>query len=219
MPSSLSYAMVAVGLGSAIAPRRLLRPFLLIGAASAVIPDVDAICRPFYGAAGDIEALGGHRGFTHSVVFAAVMGLVASSAILVNERWKGYRLRLGLLVAAATCLHGVLDLFTRVGAETSPVQSSMGGLSVARESVTQNETSRATAPPTVASNRFSVMSSRTIRPRVARVRVAPPAPSRVRAAREDQVREIRAGDDQHERDHQQQRRRHGTASGGHRREP
>lgn len=122
MPSSVSHAMVAVALGSMIAPRRLFRPFLVFGAAAAVLPDIDAIGRPFYGAAGDIEALGGHRGFTHSVVFAAVMGFVAFSAALLNDGWRGYRVRFGLFVAAATCLHGVLDLFTSIGATTSPVQ-------------------------------------------------------------------------------------------------
>jgi inner membrane protein len=122
VPSSLSHAMVAVTLGSIVAPRRLLRPFLVIGAASAVLPDIDAIGRPFYGAAGDIEALGGHRGFTHSLVFASVMGLVAFAAVLVNARWRGYRVRFGLFVAAVTCLHGVLDLSSSIGAATSPVQ-------------------------------------------------------------------------------------------------
>ena len=46
MPSSLSHAMVAVAAGSVIAPRRLLRPFLIIGAVCAVLPDIDAIGRP-----------------------------------------------------------------------------------------------------------------------------------------------------------------------------
>lgn len=122
MPSSVSHAMVAVALGSMIAPRRLFRPFLVFGAAAAVLPDVDAIGRPFYGAAGDIDALGGHRGFTHSVVFAAVMGVVAFSAARLNDSWRGHHVRFGLFVAAATCLHGVLDLFTSIGATTSPVQ-------------------------------------------------------------------------------------------------
>ena len=51
-----------------------------------------------------------------------VMGLVAFSAALLNDRWRGYRVRFALFVAAATCLHSVLDLFTSIGATTSPVQ-------------------------------------------------------------------------------------------------
>ena len=53
----------------------------------AVIPDIDAIGRPFYGAAGDLEWLGGHRGFTHSLTFAALLGLLAPLATIGRARW------------------------------------------------------------------------------------------------------------------------------------
>lgn len=122
MPSSLSHAMVAVTVGSLVAPRELLRPFLIIGATCAVLPDIDAIGRPFYGVAGDLQTVGGHRGFTHSITFAALLGVVVSSVTLVDPRSRGQRLRLGLFVAVVTALHGVLDLFTSIGALTSPVQ-------------------------------------------------------------------------------------------------
>ena len=122
MPSSLSHAMVAVTVGSLVAPRRFLRPFLIIGATCAVFPDIDAIGRPFYGVAGDLQTLGGHRGLTHSITFAAMLGVAVSSATVVDPKWRGQRLRFGLFVAVATALHGVLDLFTSIGAITSPVQ-------------------------------------------------------------------------------------------------
>lgn len=114
--------MVAVAAGSVVAPRGLLRPFLIVGAACAVLPDVDAIGRTFYGAAGDVQALGGHRGLTHSITFAVLLGLVVSSVTLVDRRFRGYRARLALFIAATTALHGVLDAFTSIGALTSPVQ-------------------------------------------------------------------------------------------------
>lgn len=122
MPSSLSHAMVAVTAGSVVAPRQLLRPFLIIGAACAVLPDIDAIGRPFYGASGDVQALGGHRAFTHSMTFAALLGFVVPLATLIDPKWKGHRVRVGLFVAIATGFHGVLDVFTSIGATTSPVQ-------------------------------------------------------------------------------------------------
>jgi membrane-bound metal-dependent hydrolase YbcI (DUF457 family) len=114
--------MVAVTAGSILAPPRLLKPFLIIGTACAVVPDVDAIGRLFYGAGGDVAALGGHRGFTHSVTFAALLGLVISFVALIDQRFEGHRLRLGIFVAIATGFHGVLDVFTSIGATTSPVQ-------------------------------------------------------------------------------------------------
>ena len=113
MPSSLSHAMVAVTLGSLVAPRKLLRPFLIIGATCAVLPDIDAIGRPSYGVAGDLQSLGGHRGFTHSITFATMLGVVVSSVTAIDRRWTGQRVRLGIFIAVVTALHGVLDLVTQ----------------------------------------------------------------------------------------------------------
>jgi membrane-bound metal-dependent hydrolase YbcI (DUF457 family) len=112
--------MLAVAAGSALAPRPLLKPFLVIGAVCAVLPDIDAFGR-LYGA-GDIEALGGHRGFTHSIAGALSLGLLVALATLPWARWSGYRLRLALFIVLATASHGLLDAFTSIGATTSPVQ-------------------------------------------------------------------------------------------------
>ena len=105
-----------------MAPRPLVRPFLIVGATCAVIPDLDAIGRPLYHAAGDLEFLGGHRGFTHSLAFALVVGVIAGMATMRNARWNRVRLRFAIFVALATALHGVLDTLTSIGAVTSPVQ-------------------------------------------------------------------------------------------------
>jgi inner membrane protein len=121
VPSSLSHAMVAVATGSVVAPRRLLWPFLVVGAACAVLPDIDAVGRPFYHAAGDVQALGGHRAFTHSITFAALLGLLVAAVTFVGSEWRGYRVRLMIFVAFVTASHGILDLFTSIGASTSPV--------------------------------------------------------------------------------------------------
>jgi membrane-bound metal-dependent hydrolase YbcI (DUF457 family) len=120
MPSSLSHGMVAVAIGTAVAPRALLRPFLVAGTIAAVTPDLDAIGRWIGG--GDVEWLGGHRGFTHSLPFAVLAGCVAAAGTIHDRRWSGYRLRFALFVAAAVGAHGALDAFTSIGATTSPVQ-------------------------------------------------------------------------------------------------
>jgi inner membrane protein len=122
MPSSLSHAMIAVAGGSAVAPRRLLRPFLIAGAICAVLPDIDAIGRPFVGLRGDLDFLGGHRGFTHSLLFAALLGTAAACATLVSSRWHGYRVRFGVFIALCTASHGMLDTITSVGAIRDGVQ-------------------------------------------------------------------------------------------------
>ena len=120
MPSSLSHAMVAVAVGAAVAPRPLLRPFLVTGAICAVLPDLDAIGRLTGGR--DVDWLGGHRGFTHSLTCAALLGTLAAITTMVDPRWRGDRLRFGLFVAAVTAAHGALDTVTSIGAVTSPVQ-------------------------------------------------------------------------------------------------
>jgi inner membrane protein len=114
--------MAAVAIGGALAPRPLMKPFVLVGALCAVLPDVDAIGRWWYGAAGDLQALGGHRGFTHSLTCAALCGVVASAIVAALPSWRRVRLRFGIYVALATASHGVLDALTSVGAVTSPVQ-------------------------------------------------------------------------------------------------
>jgi membrane-bound metal-dependent hydrolase YbcI (DUF457 family) len=83
---------------------------------------LDAIGSPFVNGIHHIEALGGHRGFTHSLAAAALTGIAAATGTLVSSRWKGYRLRFGFFVAIATATHGALDAFTTIGATTYPVQ-------------------------------------------------------------------------------------------------
>ena len=112
--------MLAIAVGTAVAPGPLLRPFLVTGAICAVVPDLDAIGR--WTGNGDVDWLGGHRGFTHSLTWAALAGAVAAVATLGNRRWSGYRLRFGLFVALVTAAHGALDAFTSIGAVASPVQ-------------------------------------------------------------------------------------------------
>lgn len=114
--------MAAVAVGAALAPRALVRPFLLTGAVCAVIPDLDGIGRWLYGAAGDFELLGGHRGFTHSLTFAALCGAALSACTFLNRRGKGLRVRFAVFIALAVASHGALDTLTSIGATTSPVQ-------------------------------------------------------------------------------------------------
>lgn len=120
MPSSLTHGMLAVAIGCAVVPKPLLKPVLAVGVACAVLPDVDAIGRLW--SSGDVEFLGGHRGFTHSLTFAVLLGTLCGVATLPFSRWRGVRLRFAVYIAIATAAHGVLDAFTTIGASTSPPQ-------------------------------------------------------------------------------------------------
>jgi len=108
VPSLFSHAAVAIAIGSLVAPRRLLRPFLVAGAVCAVMPDLDIV------GSGRIDVLGGHRGFTHSFTFAGLVGLTSAVIVLRRPEWKGARFRLLLFIAIATATHGILDSVTSV---------------------------------------------------------------------------------------------------------
>lgn len=111
MPSAFSHAVVAAALGTAfVGPRWPVRVWAL-GAACAVLPDVDvfggAIGIPFWSPFG-------HRGLTHSLMFAAALAAV----VALGCRWPRAgvsRGRLWLYLFLATTSHGVLDAMTNGG--------------------------------------------------------------------------------------------------------
>jgi inner membrane protein len=56
----------------------------------------------------------GHRGLTHSLIFACVVGLAAAVPFGVGVRpWE--RFQIALCIAVATASHGILDAFTDGG--------------------------------------------------------------------------------------------------------
>ena len=104
MPTIITHALVpaavAVGLGPRVVPARLA----FAGAIAAMLPDLDVL--------GLRLGVSSHRGFTHSLAFAAALAL----ALGVLHR----RLRAGFLVSflflfAAIASHGALDAFTNGG--------------------------------------------------------------------------------------------------------
>ncbi|MGH0030673.1 MAG: metal-dependent hydrolase [Myxococcota bacterium] len=91
-------------------PRRRL---LLAAAALSVLPDLDVAGFPLGVAYGHPF---GHRGFTHSLLFAALVAPLATRWVLPGARlasrpWR----RVTLVLFLATASHGVLDAFTDGG--------------------------------------------------------------------------------------------------------
>jgi inner membrane protein len=113
MPSSIGHALAAVALGGAFAPSNATRRFWIAGALCAVLPDIDAVGRPF--GRGDLALLGGHRALTHSLLFAVVLSFAVTWMLFRGDGWGGYRLRVGVLLFLATISHGVLDAFASYG--------------------------------------------------------------------------------------------------------
>jgi inner membrane protein len=112
MPSSIAHASVAILLSPILGAGPVSRRLLGITAFAAVLPDIDAIGRPF--GHGDIAALGGHRAVTHSVFFA-VTAAAAIAFVMSRDNPDENRWRIGCYVAAVVLSHGVLDAFTTYG--------------------------------------------------------------------------------------------------------
>jgi inner membrane protein len=110
MASLLTHAAVGIALGQA-APRKLrLRPvFWTVTVLCSILPDFDVFGFQFGVRYGD---LWGHRGMTHSLLFAAVAAAAFAVALgdKAHERWQ-----LAGLLFLITASHGVLDAMTNGG--------------------------------------------------------------------------------------------------------
>jgi len=111
MASAFSHAFVALAMGKAVQNKELGWRELSVGALCSVVPDLDVIGLPLGIQYGDIW---GHRGLTHSVVFAA---LLAGILVGVWYRTKPAVVLTGLFLYFFLCTasHGVLDALTDGG--------------------------------------------------------------------------------------------------------
>ena len=105
MPLPCAHALMGASVTAALLPSvrpRLWKP-LLIGAFLGICPDFDFVLNLFR-----ISGGGWRHGFTHSVVFALSVGLIA---VLISGEWKARRF---ILLTAAVLSHTLLDfLITR----------------------------------------------------------------------------------------------------------
>ena len=112
MPSAFSHAVAALGIGACFYRPEIPRRVWVLGAVVAAAPDLDVIGFRYGIAYGDLL---GHRGLTHSILFAA-----AGAGMVV---WAGFRkgvpgLRpraLWLYLGLALASHGLLDALTDGG--------------------------------------------------------------------------------------------------------
>jgi inner membrane protein len=110
MCSVLTHPIVPLAL-AAFLPQDTLSPTLvLVGAACAVMPDLDVIGRKFGVGA---HPLLGHRGLTHSIVFAAALGALLTYIIFHNSPSPWWLVFLFLFLS--TLSHPLLDMLTNGG--------------------------------------------------------------------------------------------------------
>jgi inner membrane protein len=111
MASAFSHVIVAVAMGKAFRNKELGWRELGLGTFCSVLPDLDVIGFPLGIQYGD---LWGHRGMTHSVLFAA---LLAGMLVTLWYRGKPAIAMAGfyLYFFFCTASHGVLDALTNGG--------------------------------------------------------------------------------------------------------
>jgi inner membrane protein len=111
MASALSHVIVAVAMGKSFQNKELRWRELFLGALCSIVPDLDVIGYLLGIEYGD---LWGHRGLTHSVLFAA---LLAGFLVALWYRGKPAIAMTGLFLYFFLCTasHGVLDAMTNGG--------------------------------------------------------------------------------------------------------
>jgi inner membrane protein len=110
MATVISHALVGAALGQSIKPgwRKEWR-FWCVAALCSLLPDIDAIGFSLGIHYGDTW---GHRGFTHSILFAAIVGIALGS--FFGDSWSE-RSRRAMLLFGIMASHGILDALTNGG--------------------------------------------------------------------------------------------------------
>lgn len=111
MASVFSHAVAALSIGTCFSRPRMPKRVWLSGAACSMFPDLDVIGFRFGVQYSDFW---GHRGFTHSLVFAFLIAGVVSLGFRSGSSTIG-RLPLFSYLFFAIASHGVLDAMTNGG--------------------------------------------------------------------------------------------------------
>jgi inner membrane protein len=110
MPTVITHALVGAGLGTLFTSRKMPPMFWITTVALTMAPDLDVWAFRL-GIA--YEAPLGHRGFSHSLLFALCAGCTA--ALLTHGRIGGRFADLWGFFFLAAASHGLLDAFTNGG--------------------------------------------------------------------------------------------------------
>jgi inner membrane protein len=109
--SAFTHAIAGLAIGTAFRGRETPARFWVLGAAFAALPDLDGIG---YWLGVPYDSTFGHRGFSHSLAFAAILGAIGLLAFR-DRAFDGARTRVWAYLFLATASHGVLDAMTSGG--------------------------------------------------------------------------------------------------------
>ena len=109
MASAFTHAFFGTASGVIYSTRRVHARLYLLAAACAVLPDADVLAFDF---GIPYESMFGHRGITHSLAFALLLGFGTAALFFRNAP---NRRSLAIFFSLATASHGVLDALTNGG--------------------------------------------------------------------------------------------------------
>jgi len=113
LASAFSHALVAFAIGKTYSKTFTSTKFILLGVICSILPDADVLAFKF---GIPYEHLFGHRGFTHSIFFAAILAIAVNLCFYRKIKFssKAWWL-LFLYFFLATISHAILDAMTSGG--------------------------------------------------------------------------------------------------------
>ena len=113
MPSTVTHLIVGLVGGRTVAATKMPRHFWFLSVFCAVLPDMDVLGFRFGISYSDFF---GHRGFSHSILFALLVGVFVSYAFFPKRKiFSKSRLLLVFYFSFMTASNGILDALTNGG--------------------------------------------------------------------------------------------------------
>ena len=107
MPTIMTHGVAAAALAT-VFPNRLVPPRVVFaGVVCSIVPDLDVLGILFRA-----HPLLGHRGITHSLLFATAVASLASAILFAGAPLSGSRVRAWIYLMLASASHGLLDAMT-----------------------------------------------------------------------------------------------------------
>ncbi len=112
MASGLSHAVAALSIATCFYRRDIPKRVWIAGVLCSVVPDLDVVGFRFGVSYGDFW---GHRGFTHSLLFAALLATLVAILTFRKVSSEASLLWVWIYLFLATASHGLLDAMTDGG--------------------------------------------------------------------------------------------------------
>jgi len=112
MASAFGHAFAAIAIGRSFAKNTATRKFFILGVICSILPDADVIS---FALNVPYESFWGHRGFSHSLIFALLLGIFIAGLFYPKQFMKKQGLVYISFFSLCTASHGLLDAMTSGG--------------------------------------------------------------------------------------------------------